>query len=218
MKKKNTYSFIIIFISLAIVFGFGFNVYENNTSNSTNIVNNDNVQYNFTEEELEQGKNSFYSLGQLDELGRSTIQIASFTDKDLKVTPRDNISSIYPPGYHQLQDNSIPGKYLYNRCHLVAHSLGGADIQANLITGTQNLNQKQMKQIEDYIREYVYSHPNIHILYKVIPIYNGNDVVPNSIIILVKTIENNDIDLNSTCTNTQSGFIIDYTTGYARKE
>lgn len=71
--------------------------------------------------------------------------------------------------------------------------------------------------IKEYIQNKL-NDPNIHILYKVIPIYNGNDVVPNSIIILVKTIENNDIDLNSTCTNTQSGFIIDYTTGYARKE
>ena len=91
-------------------------------------------------------------------------------------------------------------------------------MQANLITGTQDLNQKQMKQIEDYIREYVYSHSNIHVLYKVIPVYKGNDLVPNSIIILAKTIENNDIDINSTCTNTQPGFIIDYATGYARKE
>lgn len=128
---------------------------------------------------------------------------------------RGEIGSIKPSGWHTIKYDIVDGKYLYNRCHLVAYQLAGENANPqNLITGTRYLNVEGMLPFENKVSEYVKSTRN-HVLHRVTPVYENNNLLANGVIIEAYSIEDNGegICFNVFCYNIQPGIIINYLTG-----
>ncbi len=147
----------------------------------------------------------------LDDLGRVQGVSAIISRSDDR---RSVITDIRPSGWQQANYAFIPGLNLYNRCHLLAHQLGGADIPENLFTGTQYINQVAMGQYEDYVAAYTGSTGN-HVRYEVIPYYNGDDLVCHGVFIAARSIEDDLINFLVYCFNVQPGVSIDYANGFS---
>ena len=91
---------------------------------------------------------------------------------------KNDYSSIMPTGFKQKKYDTIivPGGFIYHRCHLIAWKLGGTDVdERNLMTGTQNFNVKGMKQFEDKVYNYLKQNQANHVLYRVMPYFEGNN-------------------------------------------
>ena len=109
----------------------------------------------------------------------------------------------------------IDGKYLYNRCHLIAFELAGENAnEKNLITGTRFLNIKGMRPFEVKVTKYVKETGN-HCLYRVTPIFENDNLLCEGVQIEAFSVEDNGeaINFNVLCYNVQPGVSIDYTTG-----
>ena len=181
------------------------------------IVLNDNVPHfatnNLTTEEFE-----FYS--ELDSLGRCGVAYACLGKDLLPTESRGDIGSVKPSGWIQAQYDCVPGKSLWNRSHLIAFSLAGENAnKKNLITGTQHMNQIEMQIFEtlvlDYLKESVENNTDLHVMYRVTPFYEGNNLVATGVQMEGWSIEDNgeDICFNVFIYNVQDGITIDYATG-----
>lgn len=118
-------------------------------------------------------------------------------------------------------DNLIKDKYLYNRCHLIGWQLAGEnDNKKNLITGTRYLNTEGMLPFENKVAEYIDKNESNHVLYRVTPIFNGDNKLASGIQMEAWSIEDNGkgIHFNVYCYNVQPGIVIDYTTGESHAE
>lgn len=149
-------------------------VYEN----TPYVVLNDN-EPNFKEEELT--TTSFESYSELDKLNRCGIAYANIGVDLMPTEERGSIGMIKPSGWHTIKYDIVDGKYLYNRCHLIGFQLTGENAnEKNLITCTRQMNTKGMlpfeEQVADYIRE-----TNNHVLYRVTPIFEGNNLVASGV-------------------------------------
>lgn len=123
-----------------------------------------------------------------------------------------------PEGWNQqFYPNMVPesGGALYNRSHLIAHQFFGSDRKNNLAIGTSYLNQTGMTDLEEDVREYLDNHPTNHVLYRVTPIYKGENLVPSGIQMEAYSIEDSGqgICFNRYCYNVQPGIKISYTNG-----
>ena len=131
-------------------------------TNSPYVVINENVP----DFDLSKEKDSYQIYSELDDLGR-TLGAEACLSKDMMPTEeRNSISSIHPSGWHSIQDDSIPGGSLYNRCHLIAYQLTGVNDERNLITGTRYLNVEGMLPFEEMVADYIRETDN-HVLYRV---------------------------------------------------
>ena len=77
-------------------------------------------------------------LPDLDSTGRcgSAEMVISLETAPERGEKRGSIGMVRPSGWHTVRDDSLDGKYLYNRCHLVAWCLSGLNAEKrNLITG-----------------------------------------------------------------------------------
>lgn len=84
---------------------------------------------------------SFESYGELDELGRCTTAFANIGKDIMPTEKRGAIGEVKPTGWQTAKYDSVDGKYLYNRCHLIGYQLTGENAnEKNLITGTRYLN------------------------------------------------------------------------------
>ena len=159
---------------------------------------------------------SFEGYSKLDELGRCRTAYAC-VGKDLMPTEeRGEIGMIKPSGWHtsKYDESVIHDLYLYNRCHLIAYMLTGENAnERNLITGTRYLNVEGMLPYEIQAGEYMDSHPDGHILYRVTPIYKGSNLVAEGVIMEAKSLETDELSFCVFCYNVQPGIIIDYATG-----
>ena len=122
-----------------------------------------------------------------------------------------------PPGFYQNAYEGISGNQsvgLYNRSHVLARSMGGENIEENLVTGTNYMNQRGMKPFEDEILSYVKKTGN-HVLYRVTPIYKGNNQVCSGVQMEAYSIEDSGqgVSFNVYCYNVQPGIKINYATG-----
>ena len=108
---------------------------------------NGNVPY-FSAAELT--TQSFETYSDLDSLGRCGVTYACI-GKDLMPTEeRGSIGMVKPTGWHTVKYDFVDGKYLYNRCHLIAYQLTGENAnEKNLITGTRYLNVEGMLPFEN---------------------------------------------------------------------
>jgi len=172
---------------------------------------NDNVPY--LASEVASNVNTKY---QFDKYGRpigATVIVSSDTVTD---TERDDISNIYPPGWDQekYDESIVDGGYVYNRCHLIAHSLGGPDIAENLITGTRYFNIEGMWQFEETVLYYVRDTGN-PVLYRVTPVYESNELIPRGVLMEAYSMDDNGSGLSFCvyCHNVQPYINIDYNTG-----
>ena len=116
--------------------------------------------------------------------------------------------------------NFVDGKSLYNRCHLIGYQLSGENAnERNLITGTRYLNVDGMLPFENMVADYV-KETNHHVLYRVTPIFSGNDLVARGVQMEAWSVEDKGagIQFNVFVYNNQPGITIDYKTGDSKKQ
>lgn len=158
---------------------------------------------------------SFEKYSPLDELGRCGIAFANVGTDIMPTSERESISSVKPTGWQTVKYDSISGKYLYNRCHLIGFQLTAENAnELNLITGTRYLNVDGMLPFENMVADYV-KETNNHVLYRVTPVFEGNDLVAKGVQIEALSVEDNGegIEFNVFIYNVQPGITIDYSTG-----
>lgn len=181
------------------------------------VTLNDNVP-EFTEEELD--CDVFESYSELDDLGRCGPAYALICRELMPTEKRGSIGQIKPSGWHTVRyDDLISDKYLYNRCHLIGYQLAGENAnEKNLITGTRYMNVEGMLPFEDEVADYV-RETNNHVLYRVSPIFEGNDLVARGVQMEAFSVEDSGegVCFNVFVYNVQPGIIIDYATGDSRR-
>lgn len=170
----------------------------------------------FSSEEIaEAKKGAFTSFGDLDSLGRCTAAFACLGPETLSYEPRESIQSVHPTGWHQAKYSFVSGESLYNRCHLIAHMLCGENAnEKNLITGTRAMNVEGMEPFESQVDSYI-EDTNNHVLYRVTPVFSGDELVARGVQIEAQSLEDDGatLSLNVYCYNVQPGVVIDYATG-----
>ena len=152
---------------------------------------------------------------EFDSLGRCGVAFANI-GKDLMPTKeRESIGMVKPSGWRISKYDFIDGKYLFNRCHLIGYQLTGENAnEQNLITGTRYLNVDGMLPFENKVSNYIKS-TNNHVLYRVTPHFEGNNLVASGVQIEAKSVEDQGrgIQFNVYCYNIQPRVKIDYATG-----
>ena len=175
------------------------------------IINNNDP--NFPEEDF--NSNSFEKYSELDSLGRCGVAYANVSKETMPTEARGEISKVKPTGWHTVKYDCVEGKYLYNRCHLIGYQLTAenANIQ-NLITGTRYLNVDGMLPFENQVAEYV-KQENGHVLYRVTPIFEKNNLVANGVQMEAESVEDKGekVKFNVYAYNVQPNIKIDYSTG-----
>ena len=164
----------------------------------------------------------------LDSLGRSGRAAGCIT-YDMMVEgidrERDDISSIHPTGWGhneevdiELIDGSIYHGYMFNRAHLIAKSLGGQDIQENLVWGTrmQNVGDSNpaggMLFCEQVARDWLFRNHSGCVFYSATPIYEGDELVCRSVIVDIRSSDGS-LNMQVEVYNAALGFEINYATG-----
>ena len=148
---------------------------------------NGNVPY-FRDSELT--ATAFKRFPELDELGRCGVVTACLGPETMPVAARESIGMIKPSGWHLEKYEGIDGNYLYNRCHLIGYQLWYESDTAYYIRRTGN-----------------------HVLYRVTPVFNGDDLVATGVLMEARSVEDDDFAYCVFCYNVQPGIEIDYATG-----
>ena len=181
-------------------------------SGSPYEVINGNVP-EFNEEDYTTEPFEMYS--KLDSLGRCGAAYANICKEIMPTQKRGEIGMIKPSGWHTVKYDFVDGMYLYNRCHLIGYQLSGENAnEENLITGTRYMNTQGMLPFEDMVDDYVDATDN-HVLYRVTPVYEGNNLVADGVQMEGWSVEDNGagICFNVYVFNVQPGVNIDYATG-----
>ena len=126
---------------------------KGSTNSSTKSVSSDNIpdfsgnmtvavdnnDPDFTSKDLT--TKSYESYSRLDSEGRCQVAEACVGKDIMPKGKRGAIGMVKPTGWHTAKYNNVDGKYLYNRCHLIAYQLTGENANnKNLITGTRSFN------------------------------------------------------------------------------
>ena len=171
----------------------------------------------FTQDEIV--SESYEKYGELDGLGRCTMCIACIGTDLMPTEDRESISQVTPSGWVNAKYDFVDGGYVYNRCHLIGFQLTGENAnRQNLITGTRFLNIEGMLPFEDMIADYLKENPSNHVMFRVTPIYEGDNLVASGVLLEGWSVEDNGegICFNVYAYNVQPGVIIDYATGETR--
>ncbi len=161
---------------------------------------------------------SYEKYADLDYLGRCGETMACIGRDLMPTEDRESISSVYPSGWVNKQYDFVDGKYLYNRCHLIGFQLTGENAnKENLITGTRYMNVEGMLPFENMVADYIKDTGN-HVLYRVTPIFQGNELVARGVLMEAKSVEDNGagIEFCVYVYNNQPGVEIDYLTGESK--
>ena len=244
-KEINIWQFIISVVILICISIYGYisqNVTHSNSENDYNVNNqnavfdlstipeysekpyveiNNNIPY-FTEEDYTTEPFEIYnSLGN----GKAGVAYANICKEIMpkEGEERGEIGNVKDlSGWVQKRyDNLIKDKYLYNRCHLIGWQLAGENANKNnLITGTRYLNIEGMLPFEDEVAEYINKNENNHVLYRVTPIFEDNNLLASGVQMEALSVEDagNGIHFNVYCYNVQPGVVIDYATGESHAE
>jgi len=236
-SKKNLTKLIItlvvaVIFAIASYFGIEIEEYLNNLSNKYRIsyttsfdlstipefidepyvVLNDN-QPQFTEEDC--NKQNLEEYSKLDYLKRCGPAFAKVGIETMPTEERGEIGAVKPSGWQTVKYDIVEGKYLYNRCHLIGYQLTAENAnERNLITGTRYMNVEGMLPFENMVAEYVRETKN-HVLYRVTPIFEGENLVASGVQIEAKSVEDNGekICFNVYVYNNQPGISINYSNG-----
>ena len=176
------------------------------------IILNNNVP-NFSESDLT--TTSFEEYSPLDSLGRCGVAYANVGTDIMPTEKRESISSVKPSGWQSVKYDIVEGKYLYNRSHLIGYQLTAENANdRNLITGTRYFNATLMLPYENMVADYI-KETNNHVLYRVTPVFEGNNLVATGVQMEAKSVEDNGegIEFNVFVYNVQPGITIDYATG-----
>lgn len=184
------------------------------------VIINNNIP---TFSEKDYNTESFETYSDLDNLGRCGVAYAKIGKETMPTDDeeRQSISEITPSGWKQAEYKGIiEGDYLYNRCHLIGYQLAGENAnEKNLITGTRYLNIEGMLPFENRVAEYIEKNKNNHVLYRVTPIYDRENLVARGVQMEAYSIEDNGKGLcfNIFAYNVQPGISINYATGESKK-
>ena len=173
---------------------------------------NGNQPY-FTETDLT--TQSFETYSELDSLGRCGVAYANVGQDLMPTEPRGEIGSVKPTGWHLVKYDNVDGKFLYNRCHLIAYMLTAENANPqNLITGTRYLNVQGMLPFETKVSDYVKNTGN-HVLYRVTPVFEGDNLLADGVLMEAYSVEDagEGICFCVFAYNVQPGIGIDYATG-----
>jgi len=177
------------------------------------VILNDN-QPNFQDMES-MSKVDYEEYSELDVYGRCGVAEAIISQNTMPTEERGSIGQVKPSGWHTIKYDIVDGKYLYNRCHLIGYQLAGENANVkNLITGTRYMNTEGMLPFENMVDDYV-EETNHHVMYRVTPIYEGNNLVASGVQMEAKSVEDGGKGLcfNVYVYNVQPGIEIDYATG-----
>lgn len=179
------------------------------------VVINDDEPLFEENEKVYQG--TYIELSELDSLGRCGVAKACVGQETEPTEKRGDISKVYPSGWKQKQLSN--GGWLYNRSHLLMYALTGLNAEPrNLITGTEHFNQKSMLGYETMVT-YVIDNFNAHVLYRVTPVFDGDNLVAKGVLMEAYCIE-----YPKECTycvfvyNVQPGVTINYATGVSTED
>lgn len=175
------------------------------------IINNNEPFF----EKKDMTTNSFERYSEHDFLGRCGTAFANISKDLMPIGERGSIGQIKPSGWHTVKYDIVDGKYLYNRCHLIGYQLTGENAnEKNLITCTRYMNTVGMLQFENKVAEYV-KKTNNHVLYRVTPIFEDNNLLASGVEIEAMSVEDNGkgIKFNVYVYNIQEGITIDYSNG-----
>lgn len=228
-KKQNPKSLIATLIVLVCIGGYG--IYEENkkkieipsynieeipsySGNDFIIINNNKPFF----EESDYTATSYENYSTLDDFGRCGVATANIGVDLMPIEERGSIGMVKPSGWHTIKYDIVEGKYLYNRCHLIGYQLTGenANVQ-NLITCTRQMNTKGMLNFENQVAEYI-KKTNNHVLYRVTPIFEGENLVASGVEMEAHSVEDNGdgIEFHVFVYNVQEGIDIDYKTGESK--
>lgn len=239
-KSNNNLKQILILIVFAIIIGivgyFSNDIDYPNSISNTNIISTDiqnipeysgnpyvkinNNIPSFTESDYTTV--AFEKYSDLDQKGRCGVAYANICKEIMprETDERESISSVMPTGWKQKTYKGIvEGDYLYNRCHLIGYQLAGENAnKKNLITGTRYMNTEGMLFFENDIDYYIEENENNHVLYRVTPIFENDNLVASGVQMEAYSVEDNGkgICFNVYVYNVQPGIIIDYATGESR--
>ena len=240
-KKQNIYEVIVaIFVIAVFIYGYiNQNVDNFNTesiqqetiidieeipeySSNPYVEINNNIP-DFKEEDYT--LEPFENYSEYDKLGRSGVAFANICKEIMpkEGEERGEIGNIKDlSGWVQKRyDNLIKDKYLYNRCHLIGWQLAGENAnKKNLITGTRYLNTEGMLPFENEVAEYLNNNENNHVLYRVTPIFEGDNLLASGVQMEAWSVEDSGkgIHFNVYCYNVQPGIVIDYATGESHEK
>lgn len=228
-KKKSPNSLVATVIVLSCLLGQGiyteiqkgknlpsYSLQEVPNYNGNSYVVVEDNKPSFKESEYTTTSYEFYS--DLDDLGRSGVATASIGIDLMPTKERESIGTVKPSGWHTVKYDFIDGKYLYNRCHLIGYQLTGENANPkNLITCTRQMNTKGMLEFENQVAEYIKETHN-HVLYRVSPIYEGNNLVASGVEMEAYSVEDQGqgISFHVFVYNVQEGIEIDYATGESK--
>lgn len=239
-KKQVNFNQQIILIILVIIIGT-ISYFLNYESNEQTIENVNTISFNvaeipqyanspyctinnnipsFTEEDYNLGV--FENYSELDSLGRCRVAYANICKEIMptKGEERQAIGMIKPSGWQTVKyEGVVEGNYLYNRCHLIGYQLAGENAnEKNLITGTRYMNVEGMLPFENQVADYIEENPKNHVLYRVTPVFQENNLVASGVQIEAYSMEDNGkgICFNVYIYNVQPGIEIDYVTGKSK--
>lgn len=184
-------------------------------NNNIYIEINNNKPY-FREDEYT--TEAFETYSKLDEKGRCGVAYANICKEIMPKNGqvRESISQVKPTGWKQTKIN---GEYIYNRCHLIGYQLAAENAnECNLITGTRHFNVEGMLPFENKVAEYISKNKNNHVLYRVTPIFVGDNLLATGVEMEAYSVEDNGkgVCYNVFIYNVQPGATIDYSTGNAK--
>lgn len=239
VNLKQLATTIIIIIILLILIGYALPINESdnefsqeNITIDTNIgidnipqysgklvvtINND-VTY-FKDEDISTENFEYYSI--LDNFDRAGVAFANICKYTMppEGTKRGNLS-YKPTGWIQYLYGENNSKHLYERCHLIAWQLGNENNnKQNLITGTVQLNDAMIEYeniVANWIKQKNKENKDYHVLYRVTPIYKGENKLATGVEIEAKSVEEEGVSFNKFVYNIQDNFEIDYNTGKSK--
>lgn len=225
---------ILIIINLILVVTlFGCSTAEsepagtNNTNDKTQLITENIPDYTdkiyveingnkaeFSDEDKKR-TDAFELYTDLDELGRCGVAYANICKELMPTEKRGSIGMIKPSGWQLAKYDSVDGKYLYNRSHLIGFQLAGENAnEKNLITGTRYFNVVGMLPFENEVAEYV-KETNNHVLYRVTPIFKDTELVARGVKIEAYSVEDSGkgVEFNVFVYNVQPDITINYQDG-----
>ncbi len=167
----------------------------------------------FEEYEIIPASFEYYST--LDKLGRCDVAFSSVAKDLMPTEERGSISSVKPTGWVNNKYDIVPGKYLYNRCHLIGFQLTGENAnKRNLITGTRYLNVEGMLPYENRVADYIKRTGN-HVVYRITPVFWDDNLLADGVLMEGYSVEDGGrgISFCVYCYNVQPGIFLNYQTG-----
>lgn len=230
-KLKQIFTILIVIIFTCLIYiNDNYNKTENINTNG-NLISIDEIPEYSGEAYIEINNNipnfkesdytteAFEDYSELDDYGRCGVAYANICKEIMpkKGEKRGDISNVKPTGWKQKKYN---GEYLYNRCHLIGYQLSDEnDNELNLITGTRYFNVTGMLPFENKVAEYIKENENNHVLYRVTPVFEEENLLASGVEIEAYSVEDNGkgICFNVYVYNIQPGITINYLTGESTK-